>query len=75
MDDYVSDSQVDASRESMHDFQLARAVEAEEEWLEVSCRRSTISTVQVRTGDEAVLISSADTARETTGQHGPRISL
>jgi len=73
--DSVSNSQIHASREPMHDFQLACAVEAEEEWLEVSCKRSTISTVQVRTGDEAVLIRSADTARETTGQHGPRISL
>jgi hypothetical protein len=36
VDNYVSDSQVDPSREPMHDLQLARPVKAVEEWLEVS---------------------------------------
>src|SRR5450759_4572883 len=35
VDNYVSNSQVDASRESMHDFQLAFSVKTVKEWLEI----------------------------------------
>ncbi|MHB8107491.1 MAG: hypothetical protein ACYDH4_08730 [Candidatus Cryosericum sp.] len=35
MDNYVSNSQVDTSREPMHDFQLAFSVKTVKEWLEI----------------------------------------
>src|SRR5450759_456111 len=35
VDNYVSNSQIDASRKPMYDFELALAVRTAEEWLEI----------------------------------------